>query len=160
MPTLAGQVTGTASIPVSVRFWSKVERTDTCWVWRGAKSGPGYGAMRISGRRVGTHRLSYELFVGPIPAGMHVCHTCDNPPCCNPAHLFLGSAADNQHDKARKGRAAARSRNGAAKLTDAQFDEVIERVAAGERQSHVARDFGVTPQAVCQFLKRHREKAA
>ena len=78
---------------------------DECWEWKGARVKGGYGNRGIGGGRSAlTHRLAYEWVYGPIPAGMHVLHRCDNPPCCNPAHLFLGTERDNALDKCRKGR--------------------------------------------------------
>lgn len=156
MPTLLGQRTGTASVPVAVRHARcyRMGASDECWIWRGAKAGD-YGSMKINRRRVGAHRVAYQLAHGPIPAGLVVCHRCDNPPCVNPAHLFLGSQRDNMVDKREKGRAASRSRNGAARLTDEQYISILARVGDGDRKSDIARDLGVTVQAISQFVKRN-----
>lgn len=87
------------------RFWEKVQRGEAtqCWPWTGAKNPHGYGKMFREGEIVDAHRLSYEINRGEIPLGMCVCHTCDNPPCVNPLHLFLGTMKDNMDDKVRKG---------------------------------------------------------
>lgn len=90
------------------RFWSKVKKTETCWVWTAGtfKYRNGYGQFRV--RRgdppAYAHRFAWELVNGPIPQGLHVLHRCDNPPCVNPAHLFLGTQIDNYRDMVSKGR--------------------------------------------------------
>lgn len=93
------------------KFWSRVKRggPDECWEWMGSRLPTGYGHFyhRISEKKYTTryaHRTAYELTNGAIPQGMHVCHTCDNPACCNPTHLWVGTHKDNMHDRNRKGR--------------------------------------------------------
>jgi hypothetical protein len=95
----------------AVRFWAKVAdmESDGCWEWRGARNQDGYGVVgwkENGGTRTTTaSRIAVELTTGePIPAGLLVCHECDNPPCCNPNHLFLGTYTDNVRDAMRKGR--------------------------------------------------------
>ena len=89
------------------RFWAKVQKGAGCWLWTGCKGYDGYGHFRL-GTRSATraHRVSWELHYGPIPEGLLVCHRCDNPTCVRPDHLVLGTSADNERDKARKGKRA------------------------------------------------------
>lgn len=69
------------------RFWSKVEKTDGCWLWKGATAGPGYGRFRLDGVLRYAHRFSYEISVGPIPKGLEMDHLCRTKNCVNPSHL-------------------------------------------------------------------------
>jgi hypothetical protein len=102
-----GLVVDRSRIPIEDRFWSKVEIGDDCWLWTAATTHDGYGLLGRPGGRgmVTVHRLAWVIAFGPIPTGMHVLHTCDTPPCVNPAHLWLGTNADNIADKVAKGRA-------------------------------------------------------
>lgn len=87
------------------RIMGKVDQSDSgCWLWKGFRSYLGYGQITVQGKTWPAHRLTYTLFKGEIPEGMQACHTCDNPPCCNPDHIFLGTASDNSRDSQSKGR--------------------------------------------------------
>jgi len=85
------------------------KQADGCWIFQGARSTDGYGQVRHDGRTERVHRLAWEAANGPIPADMRVCHSCDVPACCNPAHLFLGTQQDNVTDMIEKGRFKGRS---------------------------------------------------
>ena len=94
-----------------LRFWSKVDKDvpNGCWLWTGCKTRAGYGQIRISydvarSKAVYAHILSWEMVNGPVPKGMGICHSCDNPSCINPNHLFLGTQSDNINDSVEKGR--------------------------------------------------------
>ena len=88
------------------RFWAKVDKSGPCWIWTAGRFATGYGCFRLQGKSLKAHRVAYELEVGPIPLGLNVLHRCDVPLCVNPAHLWVGTARENNADMLEKGRGA------------------------------------------------------
>jgi hypothetical protein len=135
--------------PLSDRFWARVDSSspDSCWPWPGSRSAKGYGRVNAGGQSMFAHRLAFELANSTlVPHGQVVMHSCDNPPCCNPAHLRIGTYADNSADMVAKGRSANTrgERSGKAKLTDAQVADLRRRYAAGEFLTALARELGIS----------------
>ena len=146
------------------------ECVETDW----SRDGKGYGIKYHMGRNLRAHRWAWELANGPIPVGMFVCHHCDNPPCVNVAHLFLGTPADNMHDRDAKGRAATGERNGStrrrgvprhgrsapqpgsangrAKLAEADIYAIRNRHAAGELNCAIAADYGMSRSTIGRIV--------
>lgn len=116
----------------------------------------------LKGRYLRVHRVVYELFVSPIPAGQHVLHSCDNPPCCNPKHLSLGSHDDNMRDMAVRGRAKGRPgiMHNCVKLTEDQVREIRSRwLVGGETQQAIADAYGVSQSHVSEIVSGKYWKA-
>lgn len=113
-----------------------------CKIWMGSVWG-GYGVFKVKGKTLKAHRVAYELYVGDIPKGLEVCHTCDNPLCINYNHLFIGTHTDNMKDRERKGRGANRAgiMNGRAKLTD---DTVRYIRNSNKSTTELAKEFGIS----------------
>lgn len=135
----------------------KIVEATGCWEWTGYRL-KGYGQLRVRRRPVLAHRLSWEIANGrPAPDGLHVLHSCDNPPCCNPAHLRLGTDAENIADMDRRGRRAPSrgERNSHARLTADQVREIRALSAAGHAPDDVAGRFGVTGQTIRSIRGRH-----
>jgi len=144
------------------RFWSKVDKTDGCWNWLAAKFHHGYGCFGVKQTNgkykiCYAHRVSYELKNGPIPDGMNVLHSCDNRACVNPAHLSVGTQAENVADAARKGRMKSApmygEKNPGAKLTEEEVKK-IRAIGKSKSQAAIARDFGVTQTLIGHVLRR------
>lgn len=140
------------STPLSVRFWSKVDKSDehACWEWQGARIGRGYGWVSTHVGNRAASRVSAYLsgLLDDLASPMHVLHHCDNPPCCNPTHLFLGTNQDNVNDRVAKNRSGGKplygQANGASKLTDVQVKQVRGMYKfAKYSQSQLAKMFNV-----------------
>jgi hypothetical protein len=126
-----------------------INPANDCWEWTGTKNRPGgYGAVYIDGKQVAAHRASYADAFGPIPDGMWVLHKCDNPPCVNPEHLFLGTARDNTLDSMRKGRWAAKARAMWAARSKLSDDEIRAVRKSTEQTRFLAARYGVGPRVI------------
>jgi hypothetical protein len=136
------------------RFWSRVEigKPDQCWNWDNTSGTGGYGKFFIHGKVEYAHRAAYEISTGVSPKGFTVCHRCDNPGCVNPAHLFLGTPAENSADMARKGRVRSGDRHHGTKLSDGDLSDIRNRVRDGETQRSVAKLYGVSFQHVSDII--------
>lgn len=156
--------TGTTDAPKRLtfaeRFWSKVDRRgpDECWPWTAALNEHGYGVMRPdiqrrNGPTLKAHRASLQL-AGVEIDGLVVRHFCDNPPCVNPAHLSVGTKADNSADMVGRDRHPRGSRSATSKLTDSQVIEIRARCAAGELHRILAADYGVSRVTITNIVGR------
>lgn len=138
------------------RFWSRVDKTDSCWLWTGSTAPNGYGVISESGkkgRRWYTHRYSYTIHLGVIPEGLNVCHRCDIRHCINPEHLFLGDCKANMVDAASKDRMTHGEVHHAARLTEADVVAIRARYAAGGcSYKGLAREYGVYDQAIMKAV--------
>jgi hypothetical protein len=137
-------------------FWSRVDiKSDAeCWAWIGAKTKRGYGVYApLPGVLLRTHRVAYALFNGQFDESLFVCHKCDNPICCNPSHLFLGTVKDNTADMDKKGRRANVSgeANGAAKLT---IEQVRAIYSDPRTNKQIADDYQIEPTLASQIRLR------
>lgn len=119
----------------------------------------GYSRMTVGGRQVLCHRLAWEHEHGPIPVGMKVLHRCDNPPCVNAAHLFLGTTADNNRDMWAKGRAVLTPPRWRKVRPDC-YPDIAARLARGVPRAVIARRYGVTPQAISHIARTHINQEA
>ena len=141
-------------LSIAERFWSKVDKSGDCWEWTAHRTPLGYGRFNTGDDFIeGAHRMAWRLSNGPIPAGTEICHHCDNPPCVNPEHLFLGSHADNMGDAARKKRLPGnRTRlTPGAKITPAMAQEI--RALRGTAPYRViGARYGIGASQVCQIM--------
>ena len=143
------------SADFATRFWQRVDQTggpDACWPWTASRFDTGYGCVWFDGKARKAHRIAWSLTHGTITDGVHILHRCDNPPCCNPAHLFAGSSKDNTADMLAKGRG---NRDGRRHLTLEVIPGIRERYAAGGTTlKQLASEHGVTYVAIWKVIHR------
>lgn len=132
-------------------FWAKVNITDGCWLWTATTNNKGYGNFKFNKKYVGAHRASWMIHNGPIPKGKFVLHTCDNPPCVNPDHLFIGTNEDNLKDMAKKGRSTRGEKNVNAVLTE---ERVIAIRADIRTQDAIAAAYNISQRQVSRIKRK------
>lgn len=142
------------------RFWSKVDKSngdDSCWEWTAYKYPNGYASIRLNGVRYYAHRASWIIHYGEIPEGLLVCHHCDNPPCVNPSHLFLGTTQDNVNDKMNKGRYRAGHVSGEDHPNSRFNWEIINKIrksyAEGVTQQELADKYNTSQAYIGKIIK-------
>ena len=153
------------AIPVVERFWTKVNKASDCWNWQAGKYSFGYGAFYLYGHNVPAHRFAWELAYGQIPEGLEVCHSCDNPACVRPDHLFLGTQKQNIYDAINKGRlipghSNPGENNGRAILTANQVQEIKDiysqkgsKYSRQITQRKLARQFNISRRTIADITK-------
>lgn len=149
--------------PTAQRFWSKVNKTDSCWFWTARTNENGYGlfSVTVDGETVSwyAHRFAWHLTNGAIPEGLWVLHNCpggDNPSCVNPAHCYLGTLHDNVADAVAKGQLPCGESKVLARLTDADVITIRRDYDAGRRIREMARHYGVSPSTISEVARRLR----
>lgn len=131
---------------IAESFWSKVVILDACWKWIGQTNGVGYGKIERGNNPKKiflAHRVSWQIHFGDIPGKLHVLHKCDNPPCCNPSHLFLGTNSDNHRDKIIKGRQAKGDKFPHTILSITDVRLIRELYSNGITQQQLAKEYGL-----------------
>lgn len=127
------------------RFWGYVQKAESCWMWRGIRSGCGYGTIRIRNRTRLAHRVSYVLHFGGLAQHVCVLHRCDVQLCVRPAHLFLGTQLDNRRDASAKGRTAKGERVAQSRLRESDVREMRRLFAQGAPVRYIASRFEIDP---------------
>ena len=138
---------------VDERFWARVPKKNKneCWEWSGHRHRQGYGFLKVDGTSKLGHRISWEIHYSAIPVGKMVLHRCDNPPCCNPTHLFLGTQKDNMIDCSAKGRLCCGEKNVLSRLTS----EVVTRIRSAKgTYREIAKLFGTASSNVSVIKNR------
>jgi hypothetical protein len=146
------------------RLWNFIDRRgqDECWPWKGARNRQGYGCFGLQGDNYQAHRVAYLVMTGKDPGSLALMHSCDNPPCCNAAHLAPGTDKENSCDATKKGLNkppdpkfhTRGERHPLSTMTALQVLEIRERHAAGARACDLARAYETTPQNICIIVQR------
>jgi HNH endonuclease len=142
-------------------FWAKVDvgEADDCWRWKASTDTNGYGHMRWNGPLRTASRIAFELHHGLIPPGLGVNHTCDNPPCCNPAHLYSGTQSQNAMDRENRGRgrSSVGEHNPSAKLDVESVHRIRQRLAEGGRgtQAALCRELSISKAQMSRIALGH-----
>jgi len=153
-------IRNTKECSIKCKILNRHEKIGECWEWKGKINLSGYGCFQqlINGKKKDmlSHRESYKIFKGEIPLGLYVCHHCDNPSCCNPDHLFLGTHSDNMQDMLRKGRQnyPKRSISGMAKLNENDVLEIRKLKNMGLSQMEISKKYGISQGHVSCIINR------
>jgi hypothetical protein len=147
------------SVSRETRLWRRVDRSagpDACWPWIGRRMAYGYGLLPATARHKAetTHRLAWSFANNQDPGELVVMHTCDNPPCCNPKHLVLGTRGENNRDSKSKGRNARGDKHGNSSLTTADVLSIRRRKANGDSTSLLASEFSVGVRTINKIVRR------
>ncbi len=146
------------NLPLDVRFWTKVDKSKDCWEWTASRTKLGYGRFNFGKQVVGAHRVAWILENGEIPESLFVCHRCDNPPCVNPSHLFVGTPLDNSADRAQKGRGGSMPGefNPSAKLSMLDAKHIRTLRAGGWQLKSLASMYRVAIQTIWRVTKNRK----
>jgi hypothetical protein len=156
MPTIKAKPLPDFSQEYAVAFWRKMHigNDSECWAWIKGFFASGYGRTSLNGRMFRSSRLAFMFFYGADPYPCLVLHSCDNPPCCNPNHLFLGNETDNNDDMTRKGRRPAGLTHGMAKMTPASVAELRTLYDRGATTVELVERFGISSAQVYKIATR------
>ncbi len=138
--------------------FKKLGKND-CWLWESCRTRQGYGQFRVNNKMLRAHRVAYEMYRGKISQGLCVCHSCDNPSCVNPNHLWTGKHQDNMDDKTMKGRGVrpplvAGEKHGMSKLTENNILEIRQEASSGQSRKALSKKYGVTYSAIGYIIRR------
>jgi hypothetical protein len=135
-------------------YHANKQNKDQCWIWGGALQSKGYGTIHTKERRIYAHRFAFETLIRPIQDGEIVCHTCDNPPCVNPSHLFIGTPQDNSTDMVNKDRQCKGTQKRNAKLTEDDVRKIRALAKTGLKHNRIANRFNISRNHAWHIIHR------